>query len=276
MISRNDKGFPCLLLLTGVLALILILLLFTGGCLRTEPEETDQPALTPAPIPSTIAVPAVTATVQENNSETGNSSRISPPISITAPEKAVIYTDREFPQEVRTAVSDFTAGKTSDTVNSFLRWDSVRARTGESDAARIRGQIGSIDYALFNSTLQEDMRLYLWVSGEQAKRIQNDSAFSDNGYLVASYDPTVIYHRLWNTGRDKDGYLTMCVLDFKKGDHLLFVNTTDREFLIPRGGSWEVTGIETYRQLSYTADSIPRYDDIAQTYIRLISTREQL
>ena len=276
MASRNNPGSPLLPLIMGALSFILILLVLTGGCLRTEPEELDQPALTSAPVMSVTAPPDVTVTIQENASETQNSSMISPPIAITAPEKAVVYSDQDFPQEVRTDIGDFTAGKTSDTINSFLRWDSVRARTGESDAARTRQQIRSIDYALFNSTLQENMRLYLWVSGEQARRIQNDSAFADNGYLVASYDPTVIYHQLWDTGRDKDGYITMVVLDFQKGDHLLFVNTTDREFLIPRGSSWEVTGINTYDQLSFTADSIPRYDDMAQTDIRLISTRETI
>jgi len=276
MTSRNNSGFPLLLLITGALLFILIILVLTGGCLRTEPEELDQPGLPPALIANVTAAPAETVTIQENASEPENRSRIFLPIAITAPEKAVVYSGQDLPQEVNTDVGDFTAGKTSDTINSFLRWDSVRARTGESEAARIREQIRSIDYALFNSTLQENMRLYLWVSSEQAKRIQNDSVFSDNGYLVASYDPTIIYHKFWSTGRDRDGYLTMVVLDFRKGDHLLFVNTTDRDFLIPRGSSWEVTGINSYDQLSYTADSIPRYDDMAQTDIRLISTRENI
>ena len=134
-------------------------------------------------------------------------------------EQTGIFTDQDFPPEIEKAVSDFSLGITTETINGFLRWESVRARTDQSDAARIREQISNIDYALFNTTLKENIRVYTGISGEQAKRVRNDSVFSENGYAFASYDPSVVYHRLANSGRDKEGYLTMCVIDFRKGDH---------------------------------------------------------
>ena len=197
-----------------------------------------------------------------------------PPIAITNPRQTAIFTEQAFPPEVEGAVSDFAEGKTTDTINGFLRWESTRARTNQSDASRIQEQIHRIDYAVFNTTIKENISVYIGVSGEQAKRIRNDSVFSENGYIIASYDPSVVYHRLANSGRDNEGYLTMCVIDFRKGNHLLFVNATEREFLIPHGGIWDVAGEETYEQLEFSADSVPRYDDIIQTKVRLIYTKE--
>jgi hypothetical protein len=250
----------------GTLALLLIAAAFFCGCLQVEPEEL--PPLTATQIAEVTASPAVPAGIPEN------SGLISPPIDITTPKKARLYSEMDFPPEVNAAISDYTGGKTTDTINGFLRWDSVRSRTSKAEAARISGLVHAIDYAMVNTTLQEDIRLYTGISGEQVKRVRNDSAFSENGYLVASYDPSVIFHRLSNSGRDTQGYLTMCVFDFRKGDHILLVNATEREFLIPRGGTWDVTGMDTYEQLAYSADSIPRYDDIIQTKVRFIRTAE--
>jgi hypothetical protein len=127
---------------------------------------------------------------------------------------------------------------------------------------------------VFNTTIKENISLYIGISGEQAKRIRNDSVFSEDGYIIASYDPSIVYHRLANSGRDKDGYLTMCVIDFRRGSHLLYVNATEREFLIPYGGIWDFAREDTYEQLEFSADSVPRYGDIIPTKVRLISTKE--
>ncbi len=264
MASRHYFRFPPSR--GGILALLLIATALFCGCLQVEPEEL--PPQTETPQVEVTVSPSVQAGIPENTDF------ISPPINITAPKKARLYSETGFPPEVNTAISDYTEGRTADTINGFLRWDSVRSRTSKADAARISGLVNTIDYAMVNTTLQEDIRLYTGISGEQAKRVRNDSAFSENGYFVASYDPSVIFHRFSNSGRDTQGYLTMCVLDFRKGDHILLVNTTEREFLIPHGGTWDVTGMETYEQLAYSADSIPRYDDIIQTKVRFISTTE--
>jgi hypothetical protein len=77
-----------------------------------------------------------------------------------------------------------------------------------------------------------------------------------------------------DTGRDSDGYFTMCVIDFRKGNHVLFVNATEREFLLPQAGIWDVAREDTYQELEYSIDSIPRYDDTVPTKVRLIYTRE--
>jgi hypothetical protein len=250
----------------GIIALLLFSVVLTGGCLRTEPEELPPQASSPLPAVS------VSVTVPINTTE--NESSPPPAVAITSPRLVRIFTEQAFPPEVNAAVSDFADGKTTDTINGFLRWESVRARTNVSEAARIREQIRRIDYALFNTTAKENISVYIGISGEQARRIRNESVYTESGYIIASYDPSVVYHRLANAGRDSEGYLTMCVVDLKRGNRILFVNATDREFILPRDGIWDVAREDRYEKLEFTADSIPRYMDIIPTKVRLIHTKE--
>jgi hypothetical protein len=266
MASRKDVRFPTRAVTTAIIVLLIMVPTLICGCLQVEPEELPPQA---ASSPATVTVsPTVPADTSDNISSTP------PAIAITVPRQTAIFTEQNFPPEVKKAVTDFSEGKTTDTINSFLRWESVRARTNLSDASVILEQIHRIDYAVFNTTIKENISLYIGISGEQAKRIRNDSVFSEDGYIIASYDPSIVYHRLANSGRDKDGYLTMCVIDFRRGSHLLYVNATEREFLIPYGGIWDFAREDTYEQLEFSADSVPRYGDITPTKVRLISTQE--
>jgi hypothetical protein len=265
MVARDTVQPRTKALTAGIIAVLLILLPFFCGCLQVEPEELPpQTESLPVEITGTPAVQATTNLV----------GGAPPAIIFTSPKQAGLYTEQNFPPEVENAISDFTTGKTSDTINGFLRWESVRARTDTAGKARIQEQIHRIDYAMYNTTLKEDIRVYIGITGEQAKRVRNESVFSENGYVPASSDPSVVYHQLANTGRDSDGYFTMCVVDFRKGNHLLFVNATEREFLLPHGGIWDVAYEDTYEELEYSTDSIPRYDDIVPMKVRLIYTRE--
>jgi hypothetical protein len=266
MASRKPTRSRTWAVTAGILALLLIFPTLFCGCLDVEPEEL--PPQTAPPLPSVTVSPTIPVNISENIRS------VPPPIIITIPKQTTIFTEQGFPPEVENAVSDFAEGKTTDTINGFLRWESVRARTSKSETASIQEQVRRIDYAVFNTPIQENVSLYIGVSGEQAKRIRNESVFSEDGYIIASYDPSIVYHRLANSGRDIEGYLTMCVIDFRRGKRLLFVNATEREFLIPHGGIWDVAGEETYEQLEFSADSVPRYDDIIQTKVRLISTKE--
>jgi len=250
----------------GIITLLLISAMLFCGCLQVEPEE--MPPLTASSIVKMTESPTMPATITENTSITPRA------ITIISPRKTALFTEQDFPPEVGKAVHDFVNGRTTETVNGFLRWESVRARTNQSDASRIREQVQHIDYAVYNSTVKENISVYIGISGEQAKRIRNESVFSEPGYAIASYDPSVVYRRIATSGRDSDGYLTMCVIDFRKGSHILFVNATEREFLLPHDSIWDVAQEETYEQLEFSADSIPRYEDIPLTKVRLIFTKE--
>jgi len=265
MVARDTIQPRTKALTAGIIALLLILLPLFCGCLQVEPEEL------PPQTASSSAEITGSPTVQATMDPAGGAP---PAIIFTSPKHAGLYTEQGFPPEVENAISDFTTGKTSDTINGFLRWESVRARTDAAGKARIQEQIHRIDYALYNTSLKENVSVYIGITGEQAKRVRNESVFSESGYVLASSDPSVVYHKLANTERDSDGYFTMCVVDFRRGTHLLFVNATEREFLLPHGGIWDVAHEDTYEELEYSIDSIPRYDDIVPTKVRLIYTRE--
>jgi hypothetical protein len=267
MASRNHQWSCSKSVSAGIVALLILIAILSCGCLDIEPEE----------MPPLAASSVVTITVSPTMppADTLENARHTPKtVVISSPKLTKLYSVRDFPAGVKKAVSDFAEGCTTETINGYLRWESVRAKTGKEDKARIGEQVSRIDYAMFNTTLQENITLYIGISGEQAKRIRNESVFSENGYIIASYDPSEIYHKMANSGRDSEGYFTMGVIDFRKGNHLLFVNATEKEFLIPRGGIWDVARVETFEQLEFSGDSIPRYDDIILTKVRLISTKE--
>ena len=265
MASKNH-GRPLIrVAAAGIIALLLLASMFTGGCLRADPEELLPQAATPSDVITVI--PTMTVAPPENISS-------NLPITISSPKMPDLFTELDLPMEVKDTISDFTDGKTTDTINGFLRWESVRARTNQSDAALIREQVHRIDFALFNTTAKENISVYIGISGEQARRIRNESVYAENGYIIASYDPSVVYQRFGNSGRDSEGYLTMCVVDLKRGSRVLFVNATEREFLLPRDGIWDVAREETYENLEFSQDSIPRYEDIIPTKVRLIYTKE--
>lgn len=266
MVIHNQVRSRNRTLSARILILLLVSLILICGCLDVEPEEL--PLQTTPLLPSVTVSPAFTPDITETPSS------VPRPVSITSPRQVRIYTELGLPAESEEAVRDFTGGITTDTINGFLRWESVRARMNQSETTGIQNQIHRIDTALFNATVYENITVYTGVGGEQSQRILNDSVFSENGYLIASYDPSVIYEHLHNSGRDNEGYLTMCVIGFHKGDRLLLVNASDREFLVPRGGIWDVAGEETYGQLEYSPDSVLRYDDNIQTNVRLIYTKE--
>jgi ADP-ribosyltransferase exoenzyme len=266
MISREQVWPRPVRIMAGMIAVLLIVFMISCGCLQVEPEELPPQPVTPLSV-TTVFTTGPISTME-------NTSGTPPAVVIFRPKQTRPFTELQFPPDIEKAVSDFAGGNTTDTINGFLRWESVRARTDQPDAARIQEQIRRIDTALFNATAKEDIRVYLGVSGEQAKRIRNDTVYEEKGYVIASYDPSVVYHRLAGSGRDKDGYLTMCVIDERRGGYFLIVNATEREVLLPRGGIWDFAREDTYDKLEFSADSMPRYGNIVPTKVRLIYTKE--
>lgn len=265
MASRTPAPLPFREAAATLGILLVFLAVLTGGCLRTEPEELPPQVATPSA--ETTVIQTMTVAPRENTSS-------NLPVAISSPKHLIIFSELDFPPEVNEAVSNYAGGKTTDSIGGFLRWESVRARTNQSDAALIREQVRRIDYALFNTTAKENISVYTGTSVEQARRIRNDSVFAESGYIIASYDPSVVYHWFGNTGRDSEGYFTMCVIDLRRGTHVLLVNETERELLLPRDSIWDVAGEETYEKLDFSKDSSPRYREIILSKVRLIHTRE--
>lgn len=247
--------------------ILVVITLITAGCMLAEPgqsaatvpanaeivptEPTAAPTLSsgPQPAPSTI-IPLKNITIQRPK-------ELAP---VNGPATATI-----------SGISD---PRTFGTVNGYLRWESVRARTNASEAARINGIINVIDAAIGYTSLKEDLILYCGISGDLPNRIINDSRYSEPGYVSCTFDPSMVYHTLAKSGRDKEGFVTMLVIPQKQGSHLLYVNETKREILLPHGMTWELASEEKVGSIEYILDSTPRYPDEQPEKVRLLYMKQ--
>jgi hypothetical protein len=264
----RHAGVPML-----AIAIVLLLVLLTCGCSQVDPEELGPEELPPTPAPIITSLQSATFVPAETSAPAPV--HISHAvINMTRPKDPVLFTEAGFPPVIHQAVRDFTDGKTSDIINGFLRWESVRAKTNREETVLIRERIGNIDYAISNSSAGENLVLYSGISGELAKRIRNDSQYEERGYILASYDPSVVYHQMANGGRDKDGFISMVVTESRRGEHLLFINETERSILLPHGLVWDLAREEQQDVMDFSVTSFPRYQEEDLTKVRLMYLKE--
>ena len=76
---------------------------------------------------------------------------------------------------------------------------------------------------------------------------------------------------------EPDGYRNMIVLERHTGDHALYINEDEREFLLPRGTTWHVVKAVNVENLTVQAD-FPLHHRTATTasfdHVRLIYVTE--
>ena len=75
-------------------------------------------------------------------------------------------------------------------------------------------------------------------------------------------------------GRDKDGFFTMVVTESRRGEHILFINETERTVLLPHGSVWDLGQEEQQDVMNFSATSFPRYHEELVTKVRLMYMKE--
>ncbi len=110
---------------------------------------------------------------------------------------------------------------------------------------------GNLDAAEERSTLSDNVTLYRGITPGVAGIVLNSSAWTELPFSSTSYDITVTLDPYGT--RDPGGYLNVLVLPRQKGDHALYLNEDQREFLLPRGTAWKVTKAVNVRDLDVTA-----------------------
>jgi hypothetical protein len=75
-------------------------------------------------------------------------------------------------------------------------------------------------------------------------------------------------------GRDKDGFITMVVTESRRGEHLLFINDTERTILLPHGSVWDLAREEHQDVMNFSVTSFPRYHEEILTKVRLMYMKE--
>ncbi|NMB78839.1 MAG: hypothetical protein GYA23_07060 [Methanomicrobiales archaeon] len=191
-------------------------------------------------------------------------------ITITRPRTLPVFSVPTAQPAAALAISNLSNARSAESINNYLRWESFRARTDPAEAARIKTLVRDADAAIGISTITEELVLYRVAGREQAHAILNTSRFADDGFLTCTFDPSVAYHASDKTGRDQDGYLNLLVMRQKNGDHLLYINESAREILLPRAMTWELVGAENINTLAFTLESVPRYQNDELKNIRLL------
>jgi hypothetical protein len=110
----------------------------------------------------------------------------------------------------------------------------------------------NLDTAESLSTISADMILFRGITPGVAGIVLNSSAWNEAPFAGTSYDITVTLDQYAN--RDADGYLNVLVIPRRAGENILYINEDQREFLLPRGTSWDVVSIKTVKDISVNAD----------------------
>jgi hypothetical protein len=263
--SQSKKGSMSRFMI-GATTLVVITLI-TAGCLFAEP---DQGA-------ATVPANAENVPTEQTAAPTLSSGPQPAPSAVIPLKNITIQHPRELTPvtgPAATTINGISDPRTFGTVNGYLRWESARARTNASEAARINGMINVIDAAIGYSSLNEDLILYSGISGDLPHRIINDSRYSEPGYVSCTFDPSIVYHTLAINGRDKEGFVTMLVIHQRLGSHILYVNETKREILLPHGMTWELASEEKIGKIEYIMDSTPRYPDEQPEKVRLLYIKQ--
>jgi hypothetical protein len=144
--------------------------------------------------------------------------------------------------------------------------------TGSSSRSKEHG----LDSAESQSTLRHDTLLFRGISPHVAGTVINTSEYREPAFASTSYD---ISFSLDAFGvRSPDGYRNVLVLKRQPGDHALYINEDEREYLLPRGTAWSVVMAENVENLSVNAD-FPLHDRTTGAasfdHVRLIALAEE-
>jgi hypothetical protein len=200
---------------------------------------------------------------------------------LTRPSAAdlVPYTARGFPQPTEAAIAWWMSPGFMDNTSEFRMY---QRKTAEERAAfpeehRIFFDfIGAgLDDAEQQSVLRDDIILFRGISPGVAATVLDHAVYREPAFASTSYDITLSLDSFGP--RSPDGYRNMIVLGRHTGDHALYINEDEREFLLPRGTSWHVVKAVNVENLTVRAD-FPLHNRTSSTasfdHVRLIYVTE--
>jgi hypothetical protein len=191
-------------------------------------------------------------------------------------EDRVPYTRRGFEEPVKAAVAWWMSPGFMDNTTEFRRWE-----RGTNEGKRVYPEENRIffefiekelDAAERGSVLHHDHTLFRGIHPGVAGMVLNTSAYHEPAFASTSYD---ISFSLDAFGvRSPDGYRNVLVMERGSGDHALYINEDEREYLLPRGTDWTVTRATNVENLTVVA-AFPLHERTSGTaffdHVRLIS-----
>jgi len=200
---------------------------------------------------------------------------------LTRPPAAdlVPYTARGFLPPTEAAIAWWMSPGFMDNTSEFRMYQRKTAgeRAGFPEEHRIFFEFieDRLDDAEQQSVLENDIILFRGISPGVAAAVLDHAVYREPAFASTSYDITLSLDSFGP--RSPDGYRNMIVLERHPGDHALYINEDEREFLLPRGTSWHVVKAVNVENLAVQAD-FPLHHRTATTasfdHVRLIYVRE--
>lgn len=179
-------------------------------------------------------------------------------ITLTLPpaDDRVPYTDRGFDEPVEAAIAWWMSPGFMDNTTEFRGYErrTAAGKLAYPEEHRIFFTFiqDQLDTAEARSVLKSDRILFRGISPTVAGTVLNTTRYHEPAFASTSYDISVSLDEFGV--RSPDGYRNVLVLGRESGDHALYINEDEREYLLPRGTDWTVTRTVNVENLTVTAD----------------------
>ena len=233
-----------------------------GTVPATEPvlPQTCRPAFMQAPVTPVIPEPRAAETLD---------------LPLPPAGARISYTARGFDEPVEAAIAWGMSPGFMDNTSEFRGYERTTAdgRLTYPEEHRIFFTFieNELDAAEQQSILTTDQILFRGISPSFAGTVMNTSRYHEPSFASTSYDISIPLDAFG--ARGPDGYRNVMVLEREAGEHALYVNEDEREYLLPRGTEWTVTRTVNVENLTVTA-GFPLHDRPAGTasfdHVRLI------
>jgi hypothetical protein len=228
-------------------------------------------ALPPSCLPAIMQAPATPVMPEHLTAETLD-------LPLPPADERIPYTARGFDEPIEAAIAWWMSPGFMDNTSEFRRYERTTAagKTGYPEEHRIFFTFieNELDAAEHQSVLKTDRLLFRGIGPSFAGTIMNTSRYHEPAFASTSYDIAIPLDAFG--ARGPDGYSNVMVLEREAGEHALYVNENQREYILPRGTEWRVTRTVEIENLTVTA-GFPLHERSTGTasfdHVRLISIR---
>jgi hypothetical protein len=182
---------------------------------------------------------------------------------LTRPDESerIAYTQRNFSQPIEASIAWWMARAFMDNTTEFRGYQRVsaeqKAMFDEEKQIFFNFIQDSLDTAENESILGSDLILFRGISPYVAGMVLNNSEYREAAFASTTYDPVVSLD-IFGTS-DAQGFHNLLVLERKAGEHALYINEFEREYLLPRESDWQVITSVEIDALTIEAD-FPLYN----------------
>lgn len=198
-------------------------------------------------------------------------------LTLPPESERIAYTERNFTEPVEASIAWWMAPGFMDNTTEFRRYQ--RASAEQKATYDVEKQVffnfiqDSLDTAENKSVLGSDLILFRGISPAVAGMVLNNSEYREAAFASTAYDPVVSLDIFGSA--DSEGFHNLLVLERKSGEHALYINEDEREFLLPRGSDWQVITSVEIDTLTIEADfplynrttSSDTFEDVRLIYI---------